>query len=105
MGCTYRELHEPFTSIQVNTVGLHTKICLWANGKLAGRLVMDQSEALDFLDCLRGREIAHTSWGGDEKGTRVRILGSLPRSTQLISEYGDIVTMDKVLKMDGEGKK
>ena len=91
MGCTYKDLRKPWSSVTVKMQGVHAAIGLWANGALTGSLMLRQEEMYDALRSLTGKEVAKTS--SLDKGVHLDILGE-PRTPYVISEYGDVLHWD-----------
>lgn len=112
MSTTYYSLAEPLTGLTViRSCGDYAIIAPEFAGKAAGSLLIARDRAADFLALLRGAPEAHLHFGGEKEGVVVEWTGpgfraGLPAAlVKVISETGDVTTMDAVLMLRGSGRK
>ena len=107
MSTTYYLLKEPVTKISLKEKGAHARLRIWVEHGLAGELVVprDVSREMVRLFANKNKPILHTSWGGTSVGVRVAMLGSraVPVNTVIISEAGEVTTLDEVMALKGRG--
>ena len=101
MSTAYYGFAEPVTSIRPEVLGGHTHLGIWVNHAKAGTIVLRNEEARVFISLFRGPEIMHSHWGGSEKGSIVTGGESEEGDRLLVSEYGEILTVDDVRKRQG----
>lgn len=95
MSTYYSDLKEPWSSIRVEVVGPHTKVTLWTEGQNVGTLTLGKEDMSVVLKQLFSEnDVCHTSAIGGGKHELVRLRQH--RSSQLLSEYGDIVEFNEL---------
>jgi len=102
MSTSYYRLREPITRICIKPDGsTDVTISIWTRYGWRGDLMLLAEEARGFLHMFaeRGEPPAlRTSWGGKDVGAVVHEETAEPLSddTQLISEYGELLTAGQV---------
>ena len=110
MSTLYYKLRKPITSIKPTVLGEHTRVGIWANHAKTGELVFRNEEWKDAIWLFVEYEgddskvPMRTHWGGD-KGTVVTIHENLPDEQQLISEYGELLTVLEIKTRQGAKRK
>ena len=91
MGTNFYALHDPITSIKLESNGAHTKITIWINHANAGTLTIRNNEVGGFCLALRGEQVGKRTAGQDSATKFTFYPGkNLLGTTQHISEYVDL---------------
>jgi hypothetical protein len=101
MSTSYYLLREPITSLRIDFEDNLFDVIVWVNGEEVGRLTLSDGELNQVLRMFTGDfEALHTHWGGKDIGTVVtehQDAGAiLDGTTQVISEYGELLTVGQV---------
>lgn len=99
MSTDYYLLEAPITNLRIEPRGTHADISLWVNDGKAGTVTVRDSEVNEFIRLFMSDfDVLHTSWGGKSVGTIVRDEIGIPvdDATQVISEYGELLTAGQV---------
>ena len=112
MSTSYYRLRDPFSSMRLKEGKVHDRVTLWEGGALAGTLVVrggtGKRVALIFADqdCDDSKVPMRTHWGGSGVGAVVTVNDrSLADDITLVSEYGDVLTVAKVMAREGAKRK
>jgi hypothetical protein len=111
MSTSYYHLKHPITSLRVEMRGEHAHLTIWTNGKNNGTLVLGRDELPDILhmfarDAGDGGCPMRTHWGGAEVGAVVtENTPGLADDMQIISEYGELLTVGRVRGRAGAKRK
>lgn len=92
MSTTYYRLAPPITSVRAETTPAHTHLTIWCNHANVGTLVLRNEEVTPFLLllCERGQAATEVK---DALSLNLGTVGQ-PGCLQLISEYGEVTTLD-----------
>jgi hypothetical protein len=109
MSTSYYHLSTPVTSVRPEIMGGHTHMGIWVNHAKAGTLILRNEEWIGFLRLLTNEEFddskapMRTHWGGAEVGSIVtENENDLMDETQLVSEYGELLTVAEIRAFSGE---
>ena len=107
MSTSYYRLAKPITHLKVETNGTRVKLGIWVNDLYTGELSINEHELSELILKFRedeGDDVcpARTHWGGTDVGTVVTIRG--PDEMQVISEYGDLLTIEDIRARAGYAK-
>ena len=105
MSTYYKELNYPWSSIRVSENPAHTRITLWEKGANVGTIVVSTKEAPSVISQFFGKEdvMQHFASGRPSGVSLVRLEDRPPRADQMLSEYGEIVSLrDLERKFDPE---
>lgn len=108
MSTDYYRLKEPITSIQAEILGGHTHVGIWVNHAKSGTLVFRNEEWKEAIWLFRDGESLppmHSHWGGVEAGTIVTSRETLPDEQQLLSEYGELLSVKDIKSRHGSKRK
>lgn len=108
MSTSFYPLREPITQLDLES-DVFMELRVWTKdwphigtGNFSFRNEETQRRFLRmFADTDVDKPAMRTTWGGSERGTVVHDEAHLPDDTQLISEYGELVTVSKVLARAG----
>ena len=89
MGCSYRDLRHPWTSLSASQSpgAAHTQVHMFVNGAMVGTLTVRNEEFVDVVRSFSDKEIAKLS--SLDKGLHLDIYEE-PKSKTVVSEYGDL---------------
>lgn len=105
-------MQSPITHLKLQRAGKkNAKLFIWVNHQLAGKLVLDKQEIRQVLACFTLKEPDNkcplrSYWGGDGVGTIVYANEpDLPKEMQVISRYGELLTVAQVKARQGANRK
>ena len=110
MGTSYYRLKPPITHLKLETDGMNNRLYVFVNGGYVGKLVLNEQDTCQVLNCFALRESdnkcpLHSYWGGAEQGAVVCENEKLPDATIVISEYGKLLTVAQVKARYGAKRK
>lgn len=103
MSTSYYPLRAPVTYLRPEIMGGHTHVGIWVNHGKAGTLVVRNEEWRELLNVLTAENttVLRTHWGGQDVGAIVDDTPGLTDEQQVVSEYGELMTVGQVRARDG----
>lgn len=103
MSMNYYRLRKPVTSVRLDQKATHDYLTIWETHGNAGTLTLSKQQGIRLLFALVDWDqvVAHTWYGGDERGVLLQVNdqslhGNL--TTQLVNELGETTTFGEVLQ-------
>lgn len=104
MSMNYYRLKAPVTSVRLETNGGHDYLTIWEHKGNAGTLTLTRTQGIRLVFALTDWDnvVAHTWYGGDEKGVLLQVNDPSLHADlgiHLVNELGETTTFGEVLKM------